>query len=397
MVIMMRTVSTGIDRIGECRQAFGDARLGLITSCSGLAKNMKTSIDVLKEHFDLRLLFSPEHGVRGVLAPGEKVTFHVDRFSGLPAYSLFEDFIYSADNNEKDRAYLPPQAALEQIDVIVFDIQDVGSRYYTYASTLFYAMRACAVSGKKLVVLDRPNPIGGTVLEGNCHSKEFLSFIGLTQIPIRHSWTMGEMALYYNGEHRLGCDLHIIPVDGWARDMYFKETGLPFVKPSPNLPTLDSVAVYNGTCLFAGTNVSEGRGTTNPFTMVGSPYINPIALSEKMNQMECDGLSFSPAFFIPAFGKYTGECCYGVQLHITDLKSIRAVELGVRMICTIREMYSQEFEFTPPPPGAKYHIDLASGNRDLRGGVFSADQIVRKWNVEAESFRPIHKKYRIYS
>ncbi len=268
---MKTTVLTGIDRIDACRRVFGGARLGLITSCSGLARNMKTSIDVLKEYFDLRLLFSPEHGVRGILAPGEKVSYHIDRFSGLPAYSLFEDLIYSGDSTAKDRAYLPPSEAMEQIDVMVFDIQDVGSRYYTYASTLFYAMRACAASKKKMVVLDRPNPIGGTVLEGNCHSKELLSFIGLTQIPIRHSWTMGEMAQYYNGEHRLGCDLQVIPVEGWNRSMYFEETGLPFVKPSPNLPTMDSVVVYNGTCLFAGTNVSEGRGTTTPFTRVGAP------------------------------------------------------------------------------------------------------------------------------
>ncbi|WZL78773.1 DUF1343 domain-containing protein [Eubacteriales bacterium mix99] len=394
---MTAGVLTGIDRTEECRRVFGNARLGLITGYSGLARNMKTSIDVLKERFNLRVLFSPEHGVRGILGPGEKVSFYIDRFSGLPAYSLYEDSISSGDGGAKDRVYQPSREAMNQIDMMVFDIQDVGSRYYTYASTLFHAMRACTAADKKMVVLDRPNPIGGTVLEGNCHTKDLLSFIGLTQIPIRHSWTMGEMAQYYNGEHHLGCDLGVIPVQGWNREMYFNETGLPFVKPSPNLPTPDSILVYNGTCLFSGTNVSEGRGTTTPFTTIGAPYIDPIALSDRMNREHCPGLAFSPAFFIPSFGKHAGKCCYGVQIHISEPKAVRAVELGVLLMCTIREMYPGQFAFNPPPSeGAHYHIDLASGNTDLREGKLSADQILSKWNKEAAAFRPIHQKYRIY-
>lgn len=392
----MKQVRTGADRIAEFRSVFGDARLGLITNSSGVTADHRMTIAALQEQCNLRALFSPEHGVYGILGPGEKVSEQVDPFSGLPAYSLFEDYIYSSDAKAKDRVYMPSEQAMSQIDAMVFDIQDVGSRFYTYPSTLFYAMRACASSGKKMIVLDRPNPIGGVQVEGNCHSKELLSFIGLTQSPIRHGWTIGEMARYYNGEYGLGCALEVIPLEGWTRDMYFNETGLCYIKPSPNLPTLESCVVYNGTCLFAGTNVSEGRGTTTPFTTIGAPYIQPMHLAEKMNAQHCSGLEFTPAFFRPEFSKYAGEPCYGVQIHITDAKAVRPVELGVRLMRTIQEMYPDSFAFTPPVPGAHYHIDIASGNTDLRDGVLSAEQICEKWAQEAARFRPIHDRYCLY-
>jgi len=393
---MFYTVKTGIDRQDRCRAVFGKARLGLITSSSGISSDLRSSIDVLKENFDLRVLLAPEHGIRGVLGPGEKVGFQIDRFSGLPTYSLFEDHIFSSDNEEKDSAYLPPKEALDQIDMMVFDIQDVGSRYYTYPSTLFYAMRACASAGKKMVVLDRPNPIGGTRLEGNCHDPGLLSFIGLTRTPIRHGWTIGELAQYYNGEYHLGCDLEIVKMTGWKRDMFFDETGLPFAKPSPNLPTLDSVVVYNGSCLLAGTNVSEGRGTTTPFTTVGAPYINPGVLAKKMNAVGLEGLAFTPAFFIPAFADYPGQVCGGIQIHVREPKRVHGVNLGIYLIRTIQELYPEDFAFSSPPAGANYHIDIASGSSELRDNILTAGQLAEKWDQESAAFQPIHEKYKIY-
>ena len=187
-------VRNGVDRLEEAAGPLRGLRLGLITGASGMTADLHSSIDAVRQRFDLRVLLAPEHGIRGVLGPGETVGTQVDALSGLPAYSLFEDRIFSQDIAEKDRVYLPPRAALDAVDALVFDLQDVGSRYFTYASTLFYAMRACAAAGKRLIVLDRPNPIGGEILEGNCHTPELFSFIGLTPVPIRHGMTLGELA-----------------------------------------------------------------------------------------------------------------------------------------------------------------------------------------------------------
>ena len=354
------------------------------------------TIDVLHRLYDLRVLLAPEHGIRGVLGPGETVQTGVDELSGLPAYSMFEDHIFSQDVKEKDRVYLPPAGALAQADTLVFDLQDAGSRYYTYASTLFYAMRAAAATGKKLVVLDRPNPIGGTLVEGNTHSEELFSFIGLTPVPIRHGMTIGELALYYNGEHGLGCELAVIPVENWRREMYYDETGLPFTPPSPNLPTQESVVVYNGTCLLEGTTVSCGRGTTTPFTLIGAPFVQPVLLAQAMNALALPGVRFAPAYFRPEWGKHAHQSCGGVRIHVTDEKAVRPVALGVQLIGTLRRLFPEKFAFNPPAKGSRWHIDLASGNTDLRDGVLSPQEILEKWDREAQAFLPIREKYLIY-
>ena len=388
-------VRVGADRILEYPALFA-GRLGLITGASGMTSDHRFTIDALREAYDLRVLLAPEHGIRGVLGPGETVHTHVDALSGLPAYSLFEDRIFSDDVKEKDRVHLPPAEALAQLDTLVFDLQDVGSRYYTYASTLFYSMRAAAATGKKLVVLDRPNPIGGVLVEGNTHTEELFSFIGLTPVPIRHGMTLGELALYYNGEHGLGCDLAVIPAENWTRDLYYDETGLPFTPPSPNLPTQESVVVYNGTCLLEGTTVSCGRGTTTPFTLIGAPFVQPVQLAQAMNALGLPGLNFAPAYFRPEWGKHAHQSCGGVRIHVTDEKAVRPVALGVWLICTLRQLFPVDFAFNPPASGKRWHIDLASGNTDLRDGVLGAPEILEKWEREAQAFLPIRQKYLLY-
>ncbi len=390
------SVRCGADRLAEFPQLFS-GRLGLITGASGVTADGRFTIDVLREQYDLRVLLAPEHGIRGVLGPGETVHTHVDALSGLPAYSMFEDQIFSQDVKEKDRVYLPPAGALAQLDTLVFDLQDVGSRYYTYASTLFYAMRAAAATGKKLVVLDRPNPIGGTLVEGNTHTEELFSFVGLTPVPIRHGMTLGELALYYNGEHGLGCELAVIPVENWRRDMYYDETGLPFTPPSPNLPTQESVVVYNGTCLLEGTTVSCGRGTTTPFTLIGAPFVQPVLLAETMNALALPGVQFAPAYFRPEWGKHAHLSCGGVRIHVTDEKAVRPVALGVHLICTLRRLFPEGFACNPPAEGDRWHIDLTSGNSDLREGLLTAPEILAKWEKEAEAFLPIRQKYLLYN
>ena len=392
----MDKVRLGIDRVEEESGLLRGQRLGLITGASGISSALRADIDILQQAFDLRVLLAPEHGIRGVLGPGEPVGTHVDALSGLPAYSLFEDRIFSQDVADKDRVYLPPQAALDAVDVLVFDLQDAGSRYFTYASTLFYIMRAAALTGKRVVVLDRPNPIGGVILEGNCHREELFSFVGLTPVPIRHGMTMGELACYFNGEHGLGCDLRVVRLDGWRRERFYDETGLFFTPPSPNLPTLESVVVYNGTCLLEGTNVTVGRGTTTPFTLIGAPYIDPNRLADAMDALELPGLRFAPAFFRPEWGKHAHSSCGGVRIHVTDEKAVRAVALGVQLICTIRRLWPQEFAFTPPPVGTRWHIDLTSGSDELRSGILSAGEIIAKWGAEAERWRPVHDRYALY-
>ncbi len=389
------SVCCGIDRIGEFPALF-TGRLGLITGASGMSADGRFSIDVLREACDLRVLLAPEHGIRGVLGPGETVETQVDGLSGLPAYSLFEDKIFANDVKEEDRVYLPPAQALEQLDTLVFDLQDVGSRYYTYASTLFYAMRAAAATGKRLVVLDRPNPIGGVQVEGNTHTPGLFSFVGLTPVPIRHGMTLGELARYFNGEHGLGCELAVIPVKNWRREMYYDETGLPFTPPSPNLPTMESVVVYNGTCLLEGTSVSCGRGTTTPFTLIGAPFIQPVLLAQELNALALPGVRFAPAYFRPEWGKHAHCSCAGVRIHVADAKAVQPVALGVQLICTLRRLFPAAFTFTPPAQGDRWHIDLTSGNSDLRSGALGAKEILAKWEREAQAFLPIREKYLLY-
>ncbi|MBQ1848443.1 MAG: DUF1343 domain-containing protein [Clostridia bacterium] len=390
-------MKTGIDRINEyeVNRLFENRRIALISAASGVSSGYRYTVDIFNEKYKVVSVLSPEHGPRGVLGPGEKVRDGTDKFTKLKTYSLFEDFYASDDEKEKDGAYMPSSSALADVDAVVFDMQDVGSRYFTYASTLFYAMKACGRRGLPLILLDRPNPIGGKV-EGCCSEPDCLSFIGLTPVPIRHGMTLGELARYYNGVFSLGCDLTVVGLTGWKRDTYFDETGLPFVRPSPNLPTFESVCFYNGTCMLAGTNVTEGRGTTQPFSLIGAPYIDPIKLADRLNsERSLYGVKFSPAFFIPHFSKYKEETCYGVRLHLTDKRLLEPVRLGIVLIKTVQDMYPDCFEFLKPSAG-RYHIDLSCGNSDLRTSMQDADALYEKWNAQAERFRAENEKYYLY-
>lgn len=395
-------VRIGIDRIEEApyHALFRSARIGLVTNASGLSPRYgwRGTVEVMASHCNVTALFAPEHGVRGVLGPGEKVSHGVDALSGLPTYSLFEDMVFEAgaDGQRTDKAYMPAADMLRDIALLVFDMQDVGSRYFTYASTLFYTMRAAAAAGIPLVVADRPNPLGGEIVEGCRQDESCCSFIGLARVPIRHGLTMGELARYYNGAYGLGCDLTVVPMEGWSRDMLWQDCGLPFVKPSPNLPTPESILVYNGTCMLAGTNATEGRGTTTPFTTVGAPYINPLELADALDSLHLDGLRFSPAHFIPTFSKYQGEVCRGVDIHVTSPRAVRAVGLGLHLIRTLQELYPHDFAFREPPSGARWHIDLSTGNDTLRTTGKPAAEIFSEWQTDAIAFQEETLRYRLY-
>lgn len=390
----MATV-VGIDRIKEekIKKMLSQGKIGLISATSGLASNYRYTVGIMSEEFCVSALLAPEHGVWGALGPGEKVSGGVDKYTGIPTYSLYSDFL-DVPGKEKDGADMTD--IMQKFDMVVFDMQDVGSRYFTYASTLFCAMKTCASVNKPLIVLDRPNPISGKV-EGNCLDMKYSSYIGMTSVPIRHGMSLGELARFYNGEYGLGCELYVVEMLNWDRDMYFEQTGLPFVKPSPNLPTMDSIVAYNGTCMLSGTNASEGRGTTTPFTTVGAPYIDPMKFTKEMNGLKLGGVYFSPALFIPAFSKYPNELLGGVNLHVTDRDAFQPVRTGVSLIRTMQKMYPEEFAFRQPAKeGAHYHIDLSTGNTDVRDGILSTEQIMDKWNAQAEQFKEENKKYYLY-
>ena len=395
-------VTIGIDRIEEApyRSLLKDQRIGLVTNASGLSPRYgwRGTVEVMASRYTVAALFAPEHGVRGVLGPGEKVSHGVDALSGIPTYSLFEDMVFAgADEASTDKAYMPAPESLREIDLLFFDMQDVGSRYFTYASTLFYTMRAAAAAGIPLVVADRPNPLGGEVVEGCRQDESCRSFIGLARVPIRHGLTLGELARYYNGAYGLGCDLTVIPMEGWERSMLWEDCGLPFVRPSPNLPTPQSILVYNGTCMLAGTNATEGRGTTTPFTTVGAPYVNPLELAEALDALRLDGLRFSPTHFIPAFSKHQGTVCGGVDIHVTDPRALRSVSLGLHLVRTLQALCPKDFAFrAPATPDGRWHIDLSTGNDTLRTTQRSAAEIYAAWQTDAKSFQEETLLYRLY-
>ena len=271
-------VKLGLDIFLENNyEQFKGKRVGLITNMTGVNEGLIPSIDLFHEHPGINLvaLYGPEHGIRGDAKEGEKVESSVDPYTGVPVYSLY-------GTSKK-----PSKEMLDPVDVIVFDLQDIGARYYTFIYTMAYVMEACAEHGKQFVVLDRPNPITGTAMEGNLVEEDVRSFVGLYPIPNRHGMTVGELALLFKYEFGINCELTIVPMDGWRRHMYYDETGLFWVPPSPNTTGIDMSVLYPGTCLVEGTNLSEGRGTTKPFEYVGAPYIDGYRLAKRFNEKKC--------------------------------------------------------------------------------------------------------------
>jgi uncharacterized protein YbbC (DUF1343 family) len=329
-------------------------RLGLITNHTGLTKKLASSIDLIKGQFDLRALFAPEHGVRGDTEAGDKVETYTDKQTGLPVYS-----IYNQDGDNR-----PDASMLNDIDMLLIDIQDIGCRFYTYESTMYNSMEVCVKTGKTFVVLDRINPINGNGVEGNILDPMFKSFIGIGPVTNRHGMTMGELAQFYNRECNIGCNLKVIPLQGWKRKMHGDEAGFSWVNPSPNIPNIDAALLYPGTCLFEGTSISEGRGTTRPFEQIGAPWLEAEALAQTMNSQKHPGLIFRPARFLPSFSKHAGETCHGVQLHITDRRRIRPVAAAVCLLEAIRTQNADQFAWRQS--NSRYSIDLLAGTDILR-------------------------------
>lgn len=377
-------VKNGIDVIDRYSHLFEGKRIGLVTGPTGLNKRMESTIDLFKQRFDLRALYSPEHGVRGNVQAGVHVDTYTDDRTGVPVYSLY-------GKNRK-----PSKEMLEAIDVLVMDIQDIGSRYYTYLYTLSYCMQACAEQGITFAYLDRVNPLGGLEVEGGILDTQFSSFVGMHPITPRYGLTAGELARLFNTEYKFGCKLEIVPIEGWTRDMYLQDTDLLWVNPSPNMTSMDAAVLYNGTCLFEGTNLSEGRGTTKPFEMIGAPWIDAFELARRMNAFNLAGVLFRPVFFEPTFSKHKGQLCGGIQAHITDHRAIRPVEVGLRLLYAIMDL-DDRFEWLPPASeNGHYFIDLLTGGTDVRLRPYSADALLEKWSLESIRFRSLKEKYHLY-
>jgi uncharacterized protein YbbC (DUF1343 family) len=342
-------------------------RMGLVSNPTAVLPGLVHALDAFIEHpaIDLRVLFGPEHGLHAAVSDGTAAESGIDHHVGLPVYSLYGEHAK------------PTPEQLMGIDLLVFDIQDVGARYYTYATTMSYCLEAAAEAGLPMLVLDRPNPINGVSVEGPVLDPEFSSFVGRYPVPIRHGMTIGELARLFNEAFGIDAELLVVPMKEWHREMWFEDTGLTWIAPSPNIPTMDTATVYPGTCLVEGTNVSEGRGTTRPFEWIGAPWIDGRKLARELNGLGLGGAQFRPVSFVPAASKYAHQLCHGVQLHVMDRERFRPVATGLHLLRMIVDLYPQEFRWRPSrDPGGTPVFDRLVGTDRVR------QQLDNGWIVE---------------
>lgn len=364
--------------------------VGLITNPTGVDQELNSIVDMLYEDdgIDLVALYGPEHGVRGGAQAGEDVDYYIDERTGLPVYSLYGD------------TRKPTPEMLEGVDVLLFDIQDVGARFYTYIYTMAYAMEAAEENDIEMIVLDRPNPISGGNVEGPVLDEEYASFVGMYAIPQQHGMTVGELAELFNDEFDIGADLDVIEMNGWERTMHYDDTTLPWVMPSPNMPTLDTAIVYPGAALFEGTNISEGRGTAKPFELIGAPFITGEDLADELSEMGLEGVEFRAAYFTPQFSKHEGELSGGIEIYVTDRSSYDSVKTGLTIVKTIHDMYPDDFEFREEDDAGISFFDQLIGNgwvRDMIEEGDSVDDIVAEWQSDLDDFKELRRDYLIYT
>jgi uncharacterized protein YbbC (DUF1343 family) len=354
------TVLSGLDVLVHHRRALlRGRRLGLLAHQASIDSRYAHAATLLGDVREARLvrLMAPEHGLWGAAQDHAAIGTTRDPRTGLRVFSL-----YGARRT-------PTPAMLQGLDVLVIDLQDVGARYYTFVWTMALAMGACARTGVPVLVLDRPNPLGGDTVEGNVPDPAYASFVGLYPLPARHGMTIGELASYLNVVHRLGCNLTVVAMRGWRRSMRWEATGVPWVAPSPNLPTPDTARVYPGGCLIEGTNLSEGRGTTRPFEWTGAPYVDAHRLAADLNAQRLPGLHVRPARFVPTFHKWSGRTCGGVQLHVTEEKTFQPFLTSLALIATARQHAPRQFAWRRPPyefERRRLPIDILLGTDTIR-------------------------------
>jgi uncharacterized protein YbbC (DUF1343 family) len=387
-------VVLGLEKLLQAKtDVLRGARVGLVCNQASVDHNYHHAADLLHEHPDvnLRALFGPQHGIRGDVQDNMVETEHgIDRKTGVPVYSLY------SETRE------PTEAMLKDIDVIVFDMQDVGCRIYTFVYTLANCMRAARRWCKKVVVCDRPNPISGRGVAGNVLEPEYASFVGQFSIPTRHGMTVAELARMFNDHFNLDAEIEVVPMDGWQRKFWHDETNAPWVLPSPNIPTLDSATVFPGTVHFEGTQISEGRGTTRPFELIGAPYIDPDDYALQLNSLGLAGVYFRSCAFQPTFQKHGGVTCGGVQIHVTDRQSFEPVIAGVAMVKLAYDMYADDFLWKNTPYEYVYDknpFDVISGTNKIREAIEQGsglNEIQDSWKGPLAEFRAVREKYLLY-
>lgn len=369
----MPSIHTGMQQLLRDPAAMlGQRRVGIATHAAAVLPNLSsTYMALLEVGIRITALFSPEHGLDGSAAPGATIA-HSQDSNGIPIFSLYGNTMR------------PDPAMLEHIDVLLFDMQDVGTRYYTYLSTLRELMLACSAAGLPLIVLDRPNPLGGRLLEGPTLEPGFESFVGAAQLPVRHGMTLAELALLLKAQLCPSLALSSVPMHAWRRTMLFAQTGLPWVAPSPNMAHLDAVALYPGTCLLEGVNVSCGRGTPLPFEICGAPWLDGPALARRINACELPGVTARALRFTPSADRYANQSCSGIQLHISNAHTLRPVALGMHILAALQSQHPDMLTWEAQ------HVDRLIGNGHVRQALTAgedANVIMSSWKRSCAAFQ----------
>jgi uncharacterized protein YbbC (DUF1343 family) len=387
-------VVIGLERVmQEPGLLSGAGRLGLLYNQGSVDSRFRSAAEALRVAFPIALkaLFGPQHGVAVTEQDNMKETGHAQHATlGLPVYSLYSE------------TRKPEAAMLADVDTILVDLQDVGTRVYTFATTVVYLLEAAAQTDKTVVILDRPNPIDGRHVEGNVLDPRYASFVGPYPLPMRHGLTLGELMLLYNSEHEIGCRLNVVTMTGWDRNRFFEDTGVPWVMPSPNMPLVETAVVYPGQVILEGTNLSEGRGTTRPFEIFGAPYVNPPEVLAHVEKDALAGAIFREIAFKPTFNKWAGEICQGFQIHVTDRSVYRPYRSTLAVLSAMVKLYPERFHWSDPPYEYVYDkppVDVILGNdsvrRDLEQGRSVMD-MEQEWQPELERFLRIRSRFLLY-
>jgi uncharacterized protein YbbC (DUF1343 family) len=392
--MMKRQVTLGLEKLLSQRMdLLKGARVGLICNQASVDHGLQHAADLLHHHPNIKLtaLFGPQHGIRGDVQDNMIETGHsVDRVTNTPIYSLY------SETRE------PTEEMVEDIDLFIFDMQGVGCRIYTFVYTMANCMRAARRFGKRVIVCDRPNPIGGIGVSGNVLEPEYASFVGQFPLPTRHGMTVGELAQMFNKHFGINCDLEVVTMDGWSREYWMDETDAPWVMPSPNIPTVDTATVFPGAVHFEGTQLSEGRGTTRPFELIGAPYIVPEDYAHRLNSIGFPGVYFRACVFQPTFQKHARVSCGGCQIHVTNRKEFEPVIVGVAMVKTAYDMYLEYFRWKDPPYEYIYDrnpFDVIAGTNKIREAIEQGketESINESWQPALAEFKQIRERYLLY-
>jgi len=389
------TVRPGLEVLLDDPKPILGKKIGLVTNQSAITRDLRHAVRLLHNGrgWKLTALFGPEHGIWGEQQDMAHVEHSKDPLTGIEVHSLY---------GKSKEDLTPSKNALKNLEALVIDLQDIGSRYYTFIYTMALCMRAAAPLGVPVIVLDRPNPIDGIHLEGNIREEKYSSFVGMFPLPTRHGMTAGELARYFNAKFNLQCDLTVIPMQGWRRSMWWGDTGIPWIIPSPNMPTVFTAAVYPGMCLIEGTNLSEGRGTTHPFEFFGAPWLEPFKLADSLNALALPGVRFRPHYFQPTFQKHAGAVCGGVELHVTDRVSFEPYRTGLWCVKVARDFNPEKFDWRREPyefVSDRLAIDLLAGSDSYRktieaGG--SPDEWIRSWEDTLTEFAKSRSEFLLY-